>query len=113
MSKAAKECFETLIYPLGLSICLRMVGGAEMQGGASHFEQQLPKGACEDLVTITDDRLWQAVETKHLIHEQLGDCCSCEWMFERQEVGKLGKGVDDDQDGVCSTRRWQSFYEVH
>jgi hypothetical protein len=52
MDCTAKEHLKTLVHPLTLTVCLRMVSGREFQLGAQMLEQLLPEMACENAVPV-------------------------------------------------------------
>lgn len=67
MDKAPKILFKAAIHNFGLSICLRMVGGAKFEFGARHGDEFLPELANE--YWITDYGLGHAMQLNYVINE--------------------------------------------
>ena len=57
MNSASEKSLNTLIKACGLSIGLRVVGGAEAEFRTSRAEKELPKLTCENSVAVRDDGL--------------------------------------------------------
>jgi len=55
MDETTKERLQALVDTLRLSVCLRVIAGAQAKRNFEELEQLLPEQACEDLVTIGDN----------------------------------------------------------
>jgi len=55
VGEAAEVGFKTLINMLRLTVRLWVLSGTHTQGGARNAEKSLPKGTCENAITIRYD----------------------------------------------------------
>ena len=86
VSEAAQICFEALIYPLGLAVCLWVVGCAHAQACTGHAEQSLLKCTGKNMVAIRDDSEGHTVQSVDVVHEEAGNSCSGEWVVQRDKM---------------------------
>ena len=82
------------------------------QFSAGNLEQQTPKFACEDAITVRNDGQGNTVEPEDGIHEKTGNLSSRKGVLQRNEMSKLRELIDNHQNGVGKPQQWQALDEV-
>lgn len=65
--------FQSAVQDLHLAICLGVVGGAEIKGGALQAKKLLPKRIDKNRVTIRDDGFRGSMKVADVNNEALGE----------------------------------------
>ena len=94
MSKAAKECLDTLINSLCLAIRLQMICRTHPEFNTSYLEKLPPKVASEDLIAIGHQSRGHTMESVHSSEENLGNASGSEWMVKPHEVCILREEIN-------------------
>lgn len=80
MSETPEESFNTLIDVLGLTVSLRVIGGAQSQFSVSIFKQFLPGMTREHRVSVRDNDFGKPMDSVDLMHVYLSYFCCCVWV---------------------------------
>jgi hypothetical protein len=65
MHSATQEHFDTLIHALRLAVRLWMIGSGELELRPELLEQVFPERACEDTITVRDNRARHSMKLNH------------------------------------------------
>jgi hypothetical protein len=111
---SSKHILKNLIYPLCLSIGLRMVSRAVNQMRPQGSMQLLPEVSYELGTPIKNDGLRHTMQTQDVRNIQLSILFSPVEGVHRNKMSGLGKPVDDYPDGVklAAGERW-THNEIH
>ena len=80
-----------------------MVGRAHAENGTSMAKEFLPKVACENRITIRDNRLRETTDGVNALHVEESNARSSIRMGKWQEMSKLGHLVDQNPDAIVLT----------
>jgi hypothetical protein len=111
---SSKHILKNLIYPLYLTIGLRMVSRAVNQMRPQGSIQLLLEASYELGTSIRNDSLQHSMQTQDVRNIQLGILFSPVASVHWDEMSGLGKSVDDDPDGVkLAAGERQTHNEIH
>ena len=100
-----QHLLNSTIGSLGLAVGLRMVRGRHGRISTESIHDVLPEGACEPRVAVRNNHSRHAVQAHDMINEKLSQLGSIDVSRRRNEVGHLGKTIDDGDDRVMARRR--------
>ena len=92
--------------PLGLTIRLRMMGGAMEQSRAQTREELLPESRHELLIAIGDDLARHTEATHNPLQEQLSRLRSGDRFVHWYQRDPLGSAVNDSHDTILPLGLW-------
>jgi hypothetical protein len=72
----------------------------EFELSTSGAENRLPESACKNGITIRNQGSWHAMQTVHIINEQLRNLSSGVGMLQGNEMSKLREFINNDQQAV-------------
>jgi hypothetical protein len=98
--------FHHCIESFGLSIGLRVKGGAEANVNFQADAEVAPEAGNELWSSIGDDSFREAVEAPDFSEEQVGKVFSVDRGVARNQVALLGQAADDGGDRVETVGRW-------
>ena len=91
------------MHPLGLTVCLGVVAGAENGAGAQQPPKLLPEQRCEPWVAVMDDVVRHPKQGNHVCKEQLGHLLARKLPITqpaRYQACVLCKTLNDSQDCI-------------
>lgn len=109
--------FNSLIHPLGLSICLRVVCGHQLSVDAKFLVQRFDEPGRELRSSVANNTSWEPVESEHIANVKIRDAISVNLVDSEGKVRLLHVWVDVCSDGcvglpVNSSARWESSDEI-
>jgi hypothetical protein len=99
-----------MIYPLGLTIGLRMISRTEAQLGIQGFMQPLPELRSKLSASIRHNLLRHSIQTNYPWHIQLCQLWSRVGHLDMYKVGYHGQSIDNYPDGTIP---WLSPRQTH
>ena len=108
----AEGCFQVLIGPLSLTVCLRMIARRQTHRGSQGLRESLSDSGNELGATVRNNVCGNSMKAEHVGYQEVSSSQGCGELRKSHKMCSLRKPVHNCENGSITLRQWESGNKV-